>query len=87
MYSLQPERGAWQSAVHLRAICQGVIVIVGNRSIWARSLANNWIPVPAILHRQVSCMLRQKLLKRDSPSARNIRGGFFRPKLYTNGLI
>jgi hypothetical protein len=32
-YSLLPERGAWQSASHLRAVCQVVIPTVANRSI------------------------------------------------------
>jgi hypothetical protein len=56
------------------------------RTIWARSLANDWIPVPAILHRQVFCLLSHKFLTRDSTGARYIRVGLFRPKLYTNGL-
>jgi hypothetical protein len=37
-------------------------------------------------HRQVSCLLRYKFLMPDSPGARYICGGLFRPKLYTNGL-
>jgi hypothetical protein len=86
MYSWQPERGAWQSAVHLRAVCQEVITFVAIRGIWPWNLANDRIPAPAILHRQVSCLLRHKFLKRDSPGARYIRGGLFRPKLYTNSL-
>jgi hypothetical protein len=28
MYSLPPERGVWQSAVYLRAFCQGVIPVL-----------------------------------------------------------
>jgi hypothetical protein len=48
MYSLPPERGAWQSAVGLRAVCQGVIPVGAIRSICPRSWANERIPVPAI---------------------------------------
>jgi hypothetical protein len=36
----RPESGGWQSAVRLRADCQAVILIVANRGIGARSLAN-----------------------------------------------
>jgi hypothetical protein len=60
----------WHSAVH----------------IWPRNLANDWIPAPAILHRQFPCLLRHKILMRDFLGVRQIRGGLFRPKLYTNGL-
>jgi hypothetical protein len=84
MYSWQPERKAWQSAVHLRAVCQGVIPVVAIRGIWLRSLANEWIPVPAILHWQFPCLLHHKFLTHDFLGVRHIRGGLFRPKLYTN---
>jgi hypothetical protein len=70
MYSWQHERGAWQSAVHLRAVCQEVIPVVAIRGIGPRNLVNDRIPAPAILHRQVSCLLCHKFLKRDSPGAR-----------------
>jgi hypothetical protein len=45
-------------------------------------LAKDWIPAPAILHREPPCLLRHKFLTRDFP----IRGELFRPKLYTKGL-
>jgi hypothetical protein len=86
MFSWQPERGDWQSAVHLRAVCQEVIPVVAIRGICPRNLANDRIPAPAILHRQFPCLLRQKLLTRDFLGVKQIRGGLFRPKLYTNGL-
>jgi hypothetical protein len=35
---IRPESGGWQSAVHLIADCQAVILIVANRGIGARSL-------------------------------------------------
>jgi hypothetical protein len=56
------------------------------RKISERSLAKDWIPVPASLHWQASCLLRHTFLTGDSPGARYMRGGLFRPKLYTNGL-
>jgi hypothetical protein len=49
-------------------------------------LANDRIPAPAILHRQFPCLLRHKFLPRDFLGVRDIRGGLFRPKLYTHGL-
>jgi hypothetical protein len=86
MYSWQAERGAWQPKVHLRAVCQEVIPVVASRGIWPRNLANDRIPAPAILHRQFPCFIRHKFLTRDFLGARQIRGGLFSPKLYTNGL-
>jgi hypothetical protein len=76
----------WHSAVCLRAVCQEVIPVVAIRGIWPRNLANDRIPAPAILHRQFPCLLRHKFLLRDFLGVRHIRGGLFRPKLYTNGL-
>jgi hypothetical protein len=84
MYSWQPERGALQSAVHLRAVCQGVIPVVAIRGILLQSLANEWIPVPAILHRQFPGLLCNTFLTCDFLGVRQIHGGLFRPKLYTN---
>jgi hypothetical protein len=78
----QPERGTWQSAVHLRAVCQEVIPVVAIRGIWPRNLPNYQIPAPDILHRQFPCLF----LTRDFLGVRQICGGLFRPKLYTNGL-
>jgi hypothetical protein len=54
--------------------------------IWVRNLAKDWIPVPAILHRQLPFLLRHKCLPRDFPDIRPIRGELFRPKLHKNGL-
>jgi hypothetical protein len=53
---------------------------------WARNAKNNWIPVPAILHRQFLSSLCHKCLPRDFPDIRPIRGELFRPKLHKNGL-
>jgi hypothetical protein len=60
----------WHSAVH----------------IWARNLAKDWIPAPAILHRKPPCLLRHKFLTLDFPGVSPIRGELFRFKLYTKGL-
>jgi hypothetical protein len=61
----QPERGTWQSAVHLRAVCQEVIHVLAIRGIWPRNLANDRIPAPAILHRETPCLKRHIFLPRD----------------------
>jgi hypothetical protein len=82
----QPECGACQSAVHLGAVCQEVIPVVAIRGIWLRNLANDRIPAPTILHQQFPCLLCHKCLMRDFLGVRQIRGGLFRPKQYTNGL-
>jgi hypothetical protein len=82
----QPERGTWQYVVQLRAVCQEVIPVVAIHGIWPRNLANDRTPAPAILHRQFPCLLRHKFLMRDFLGVGQIRGGLFRPKLYTNGL-
>jgi hypothetical protein len=86
MYSWQPEGGAWQSAFHLRTVCQGVISVVASHGFWLRSLANERILVSPILHRQFLCLLRHTFLTYDFLCVRQILGGLFRPKLYTNGL-
>jgi hypothetical protein len=89
MYFWQPERGAWQSAVHLRAVCQGAIPVLTNCGILPWSLENERIPVPTILHRQFTCLLHHKFLTHNFLGVRQIRGGLFRPKvqyMYTNGL-
>jgi hypothetical protein len=77
MYSFLPERGAWQSAAQLRAVCQGVIPAVAPRSIWAQSLAIGWIPRPTVLH-WVPCLMLH--------SVKLICDGLSRPKLNTNCL-
>jgi hypothetical protein len=82
----QPKRRAWELAVHLRAVGQGVIPVVAIRGIWMRSLANDRTPVPAILYRQLPCLLRHKCMTRDLLGVRQLRCGLFSPKLYTNGL-
>jgi hypothetical protein len=55
--------------------------------IWARNLAKDWIPVPAILHRQLPCLLRQTFLTHDCPAVKPWHGKLFSPKLSTQGLI
>jgi hypothetical protein len=86
MYSWQPEPGAWQSAAQMRAVCQGVIPVVAIPGIWLLSLANERIPVSAILNRQFLCLLRHTFLTNGFLGVRQICCGLFRPKLYTNGL-
>jgi hypothetical protein len=83
---IRPESGGWQSAVRLRADCQAIILIVANRGIGARSLANQWNPAPAILHREAPCLKRRIFLMRDFTSLKLIRGILFGPKLNTNGF-
>jgi hypothetical protein len=82
----QPERRTWQSAFHLRAVCQEVIPDVAICGIWPRNWANDRIPAPAILHRQFPCLLRHKFLTCNFLGVRQLRGRLFRTKLYTNGL-
>jgi hypothetical protein len=48
--SLLHERGASQSAMHLKAVCQGDIHVVAYRGVGARSLAKQGNPAPGILH-------------------------------------
>jgi hypothetical protein len=54
--------------------------------IWARNLARNWIPAPAILHRESPCLKHHIFLPRDFQSIKYLRGRLFRLKLNTNGL-
>jgi hypothetical protein len=54
--------------------------------IWARNLARDWIPAPAILHRESPWLKCHIFLPRDFLSIKYLRGGMFRPKLNTNGL-
>jgi hypothetical protein len=51
--------------------------------IWARNLAKDWIPVPAILHRQLPCLLHHNFLTHDFPAVKPWRSKLFRPKLST----
>jgi hypothetical protein len=83
---IRPESGSWQSAEHLRADCQAVILIVANRGIRARKLAKEWNWVRAILHRETTCLKCRIYLKRDFKSVKLIQVALFRPKLYVNGL-
>jgi hypothetical protein len=55
-------------------------------NIWAQSLAKEWNPAPAILHRETACLKCRIYLKCDFTSLKLIRRAMFRPKLYTNGL-
>jgi hypothetical protein len=40
IYSLLPESGAWQAAVHMRSVCHGFIPVVANRDTGARKVAS-----------------------------------------------
>jgi hypothetical protein len=54
--------------------------------IWARNMARDWIPAPAILHRESPCLKRHIFLPRNFQSTKYLRGGLLRLKLNTNGL-
>jgi hypothetical protein len=72
-YSCNPRskrRGLPQSAAH----------------IWARNLARDWIPTPAMLHRESPCLKPHIFLPRDFYCIKYLRGRLFRPKLNTSGL-
>jgi hypothetical protein len=87
MVRIRPESGGWQSAVHLRADCQGVIIVVAIRGIRARDLAIHILKSsPAILHRETTCLTHHRFLKRDFTSVKLIRSLMFKLKLYTHGL-
>jgi hypothetical protein len=73
-------RGFWQSARRLFYSWHSAA------HIWARSLAKDWLPAPTILHQESPCLKRHIFLPRDFLSIKYLRGGLFRPKLYTNGL-
>jgi hypothetical protein len=62
---IRPESGGWQSKVKVSADCQAVILIVANRGIRAWSLAIEWNPVPAILHREACCLKHPIFLIND----------------------
>jgi hypothetical protein len=81
---VRPESGGWQSAVHLRADCQAVILIVANRGIGAQKLAIQWNPAPAIFHREIACLTHHRFLTCNFTSVKLIRGAMFRLKLYTH---
>jgi hypothetical protein len=53
---------------------------------WVRNVKIDWIPVPALLHRQFLSLLCHECLPCDFPDIRPIRGELFRPKLHKNGL-
>jgi hypothetical protein len=63
------------------------IPVVAICGIWLRNLSNERIPVPTIFHWLFPCLLHYKFLTRDFLGVRQICGGLFRPKLYTNGLL
>jgi hypothetical protein len=48
---IRPESGVWQSAVHLRANCQAVILIVANRGIRARKQKSEIQSAPFYIER------------------------------------
>jgi hypothetical protein len=54
--------------------------------IWVRNLVRDWIPAPAILHRESTCLKHHIFLPRDLHSIKYLRSGLFMPKLNTNGL-
>jgi hypothetical protein len=45
---MRPECWGWQSAVHLRAYCHVVIIVVVNRGIGSRELAKELYPAPPV---------------------------------------
>jgi hypothetical protein len=45
-------------------------LVVANCGTEVRYVASDWTPVPAILHRQVPCLLRHEFLTRDFPGTR-----------------
>jgi hypothetical protein len=83
---IRSEGGGWQSAVQLRADCQAVILIVAICRIRAQTLAIEWNPAPAILHREAPCLTHHRFLTRDFTSVKLIRGAMVRLKLYTHAL-
>jgi hypothetical protein len=80
----------WQSAVRPFSLWQSADITprsaMAGLRIWARSLAKEWNPVPAILHREAPCLKCCFFLERDFTSLKLIRGALFRSKLYVNGL-
>jgi hypothetical protein len=81
---IRPESGGWQSAVHLRADCQAVNLIVANHGIGERSLAKQWNPAPAIFRRETACLTHHRFLTLDFSSVKLICGTMFRLKQYTH---
>jgi hypothetical protein len=73
---IRPESRTWQSAVHLRADYQAVILVAANRGIWGHYLAKHWIPAPAILHRETTCFTHHRFLTRDFTSVNWDRAHF-----------
>jgi hypothetical protein len=82
--------GLWQSAVQPFLLWQSADITLQSAMaglrIWARSLAKEWNPFPAILHWGAACLKCRIYLKRDFTSLKLIRGALFRSKLYVNGL-
>jgi hypothetical protein len=80
----------WQSAARQFSLWQSAWKTPRSANtglkLWARSLAIEWNPALAILHREASCLKRCIYLKRDFTSVKLIRGTLFRPKLHVNGL-
>jgi hypothetical protein len=83
---IRSQSGSWQFAVHWKADCQGVKIVVAVRGMRARGLAIQWNLAPAIFHRETLCLKHLIFLKRDFTSLKQIRGAMFRPKLYVSGL-
>jgi hypothetical protein len=80
----------WQSAVRPFSLWQSPENTPRSANtglnIWARSLAMEWNPVPAILRRETACLKCRIYLKHDFTSLKLKHGAMFRPKLYTDGL-
>jgi hypothetical protein len=80
----------WQSAVRPFLLLQSAEYtprsVKTGLNILARSLAMEWNPAPAILHRETACLKRHIFLTRDFTSVKRICGAIFRPKLYISGL-
>jgi hypothetical protein len=82
--------GLWQSVVWPFLLWQSAdntpLSAMAGIKIWARSLAIEWNPAPAILHRETACLKCRIYLKRDFTSVKRICGAMLRPKLYVIGL-
>jgi hypothetical protein len=58
---IKPQSGSWQSSVHWKAVCQGVIIVLAIRKIRAWELTIEWNPASAILLQESSLMCHKLL--------------------------